>query len=82
MATIRIQKNNTRACELQPIPFKSPAQIGREKRAVVGIAPPYTQEQRAIAEEYFKQFWAEYPKKQGVVPAFLLNSLAYLLCMW
>ena len=63
------QKNNTRACELQPIPFKSPAQIDREKRAAVGSAPPYTQEQRAIAEEYFNQFWAEYPKKQGQVEA-------------
>lgn len=63
------QKNNTRACELQPIPFKSPAQIDREKRAVVGSAPPYTQEQRAIAEEYFNQFWKEYPKKQGQVEA-------------
>ena len=65
--------NNARACEgkvkLQPIPFKSPAQIDREKRAVVGSAPPYTQEQRAIAEEYFNQFWAEYPKKQGQVEA-------------
>lgn len=61
--------NNTRACELQPIPFKSPAQIDREKRAAVGSAPPYTQEQRAIAEEYFNQFWAEYPKKQGQVEA-------------
>ena len=69
------QKNNTRACEddakvkLQSIPFKSPAQIDREKRAVVGSAPPYTQEQRAIAEEYFNQFWKEYPKKQGQVEA-------------
>ena len=63
------QKNNTRACELQPIPFKSPGQIDREKRAVVGSAPPYTQEQRAIAEEYFNQFWKEYPKKQGQVEA-------------
>ena len=63
------QKNNTRACELQPIPFKSPAQIDREKRAVVGSARPYTQEQRAIAEEYFNQFWKEYPKKQGQVEA-------------
>lgn len=66
-------KNNARACDakvkLQPIPFKSPAQIDREKRAVVGSAPPYTQEQRAIAEEYFNQFWAEYPKKQGQVEA-------------
>ena len=66
-------KNNARACEgkvkLQPIPFKSPAQIDREKRAVVGSAPPYTQEQRAVAEEYFNQFWAEYPKKQGQVEA-------------
>lgn len=67
--------NNARACEgdakvkLQPIPFKSPAQIDREKRAVVGSAPPYTQEQRAIAEEYFNQFWKEYPKKQGQVEA-------------
>lgn len=67
--------NNARACEgdakvkLQPIPFKSPAQIDREKRAVVGSAPPYTQEQRAIAEEYFNQFWEEYPKKQGQVEA-------------
>ena len=67
--------NNARACEgdvkvkLQPIPFKSPAQIEREKRAVVGSAPPYTQEQRAIAEEYFNQFWKEYPKKQGQVEA-------------
>lgn len=67
--------NNARACEgdakvkLQPIPFKSPAQIDREKRAVVGSAPPYTQEQLAIAEEYFNQFWAEYPKKQGQVEA-------------
>ena len=65
--------NNARACDakvkLQPIPFKSPAQIDREKRAVVGSAPPYTQEQRAIAEEYFNQFWAEYPKKQGQVEA-------------
>ena len=67
--------NNARACEgdakvkLQPIPFKSPAQIDREKRAVVGNAPPYTQEQRAIAEEYFNQFWKEYPKKQGQVEA-------------
>ena len=69
------QTHNARACEgdakvkLQPIPFKSPAQIDREKRAVVGSAPPYTQEQRAIAEEYFNQFWAEYPKKQGQVEA-------------
>lgn len=63
------QKNNTRARELQPIPFKSPVQIDREKRAVVGSAPPYTQEQRAIAEEYFNQFWKEYPKKQGQVEA-------------
>lgn len=63
------QKNNTRACELQLIPFKSPAKIDREKRAVVGSAPPYTQEQRAIAEEYFNQFWEEYPKKQGQVEA-------------
>ena len=67
--------HNARACEgdakvkLQPIPFKSPAQIDREKRAVVGSAPPYTQEQRAIAEEYFNQFWEEYPKKQGQVEA-------------
>lgn len=67
--------NNARACEgdakvkLQTIPFKSPAQIDREKRAVVGSAPPYTQEQRAIAEEYFNQFWKEYPKKQGQVEA-------------
>ena len=67
--------NNARACEgdakvkLQPIPFKSPAQIDHEKRAVVGSAPPYTQEQRAIAEEYFNQFWKEYPKKQGQVEA-------------
>lgn len=65
--------NNVRACEgkvkLQPIPFKSPAQMDREKRAVVGSAPPYTQEQQAIAEEYFNQFWAEYPKKQGQVEA-------------
>lgn len=65
--------NNARACEgkvkLQPIPFKSPAQIDREKRAVVGSTPPYTQEQRAVAEEYFNQFWAEYPKKQGQVEA-------------
>ena len=66
---------NARACEgdakvkLQPIPFKSPAQIDREKRASVGNAPPYTQEQQAIAEEYFNQFWAEYPKKQGQVEA-------------
>lgn len=70
--------NNARACEgdakvkLQPIPFKSPAQIDREKRAVVGSAPPYTQEQRAIAEEYFNQFWEEYPKKQGQVEARLV----------
>lgn len=70
--------NNARACEsdakvkLQPIPFKSPAQIDREKRAVVGSAPPYTQEQRAIAEEYFNQFWKEYPKKQGQVEARLV----------
>ena len=69
------QTHNARACEgdakvkLQPIPFKSPAQIDREKRAVVGSAPPYTQEQRAIAEEYFNQFWKEYPKKQGQVEA-------------
>ena len=69
------QTHNARACEgdakvkLQPIPFKSPAQIDREKRAVVGNAPPYTQEQRAIAEEYFNQFWKEYPKKQGQVEA-------------
>lgn len=67
--------NNGRVCEgdakvkLQRIPFKSPAQIDREKRAVVGSAPPYTQEQRAIAEEYFNQFWTEYPKKQGQVEA-------------
>lgn len=70
--------NNARACEgdakvkLQPIPFKSPAQIDREKRADVGSAPPYTQEQRAIAEEYFNQFWEEYPKKQGQVEARLV----------
>ena len=69
------QTHNARACEddakvkLQSIPFKSPAQIDREKRAVVGSAPPYTQEQLAIAEEYFNQFWAEYPKKQGQVEA-------------
>lgn len=66
-------KNNARACEgkvkLQPIPFKSPAQIDREKRSMIGNAPPCLPVQIAIAEEYFNEFWQEYPKKQGQVEA-------------
>lgn len=67
--------NNARACDgeskvkLQPIPFKSPAQIDREKRSMIGNAPPCLPVQIAIAEEYFNEFWQEYPKKQGQVEA-------------